>query len=102
MVSYPQREVALLLHWMNDVDRAYAIGSAYACQIMNVEAGDRRRDDLAAPIEHRMMDQGDGYFWHFRVCGGSEGRAVTPLCDPVHRTLAMRAASPVLLFAAHR
>src|SRR5215469_8977477 len=57
MIDYAGGEFPLLGNRMHDEDGARVVGSGRARDIVDIKAGDRRRDDLGVTVEHRMMNQ---------------------------------------------
>jgi len=50
-------EFPLLGDRMNHKESAYAEGASRAREIMDVQAGDRRGDDVSATVQHRMVNE---------------------------------------------
>ncbi len=49
----------LVFQRRNDVISRHAVSSARPGDIMQIQVGDRRGDDLPVFVDHRIMDQGD-------------------------------------------
>ena len=64
MAYYSLCEFPLLGDRMNHKETTYAEGASRARKIMDVQAGDRRGDDVSATVQHRIVNERDEEIRH--------------------------------------